>query len=239
MGTSTNYAAPPSWGPLKREITRAAVAGSPGRARARQALQDYIRQSGGARAMARTSSSVGTGKGARSIAGRLGTFISDVAARGLDVSLRNVGLSGLVGKPVSEVLAGILNHIGGPASTIDEVDARTALARLREKTMDSAANTEDLEKLLSAQAGQLEAMLRDFFGFYLFEQFCRVFFERLVQRVGETKALSFIQEIEDFVNSALANRMVGRNLIAIRWDSGEGRAILAEIMESAFKVFGE
>ena len=55
-------------------------------------------------------------------------------------------------------------------------------------------------------------MLRDYFGAYLFEQFCRVFFERLVQKKGEPKALAFLSDIKEFIKATLVNR-VGRRVI--------------------------
>jgi len=103
------------------------------------------------------------------------------------------------------ILAGLLDKIGGPANTIDDVDARNALARLQDKLLTDAEDPHEVEQILSAQASELEAVLIEFFSFYLFEQFCRVFFERLMQRVGELKAQPFLNDIESFIRSVLLN----------------------------------
>jgi hypothetical protein len=238
MGTSTGYSAPPSWGPLKNEVTRAATAGSLTPATARHVLQHFIRENGGAAQVARGGGGVvGKGRTAQAVAGRLGGFISDVGRFGLTEALTRSGLADLIGRPISEILNGLVDKLGGPASTIDEVDARNALARLNEKILGEAENAEDVERILAGQAAHLEPVLQDFFGFYLFELFCRVFFERLVQRIGEFKAQSFLDDIEHFLDSTLLNRTTGRDLSGINWGGPEGQAIVADIMENTLTVF--
>src|SRR5271167_746426 len=113
MGTSTSYSAPPSWGSLKGEVTRAAAAGSLAPADAAQLVRHYIQDNGGSSAIARGGGVVGKGRTAQAVAGRLGGFISDVAAFGLNEALRRAGLPELIGRPLSELLAGLLDKIGG------------------------------------------------------------------------------------------------------------------------------
>lgn len=137
-----------------------------------------------------------------------------------------------------EILAGLLDHLGGSSSTLDDVDARAALSRLQDELLGDAEDAAEVERILAGQAAQLELVLEMFFGFYLFEQFCRVFFERLVQRVGETRAHSFLSEIEGFLRSALVNRTVGRDLAGIDWTGSEGRTLVTDILESTLRVFG-
>ena len=239
MGTSTSYSAPGSWGPLKREVTTAADQGAASPATAGRIIGHFIQQNGGAARMSSGGGSGGAigGSAGRAVAQRLGGFISAVGEVGLAEALRLEGLSDLVGRPIQEILAGLLDRIGGPASTIDDVDARTALARLQEELLKDAQTPEDVERILQEQATTLDAMLRDYFGLYLFEQFCRVFFERLVQKKGETKALAFLDDIQEFIKATLVNR-VGRRVIAkISWSGQEGAKLCADIMQAALDVF--
>lgn len=53
MGTSTNYNAPPSWGDLKAEVTRAARGGPLTKTKAGDLVRGLIARNGGGRAMAR------------------------------------------------------------------------------------------------------------------------------------------------------------------------------------------
>ena len=238
MGTSTSYSAPPSWGDFKSEVTRAAGSGLLTPAAAGQLVQRYIRENGSSSGMAHGGGVVGNGRTAQAIAGRLGGFIADVAALGLSEALTRAGLTDFIGRPVNEILCGLLDKLGGSASTIDDVDARNALARLQEKILGNAVDETQIEAILAMQAAQLEGLLQEFFGYYLFEQFCRVFFERLVQRVGEHKAQSFLSGIESFINSTLINRTTGRDMSRINWAGPEGQAIAVDIMETTLRVFG-
>lgn len=244
MGTSAGYDAPPSWGDLKSEVTKAANHGPLTRASAKQLIGGFVRQNGGASQMARGGEggggggTVGGGAAARGVAGRFAAFVATVGTLGLGEALRRVGLSDLVGQPVREILGGLLDRLGGSASTIDDVDARAALARLQEKYLGDAADAAAIEAILEGQVANLEGLLAEYFGFYLYELFCRVFFERLVQRVGETRAYSFLKEIEDFISSTLANRTAARDISQIDWPGTEGRALTSDIMEIVLNVFG-
>ena len=177
------------------------------------------------------------GAAGRAVARRLGAFVSAVGEVGLAEALRREGLADLVGRPVREILAALLDRLGGSASTIDDVDARTALARLQEEQLAQAVDAEEVERILQARVDNLEDFLARYFGFYLYEQFCRVFFERLVQRVGDVNALSFLNDIREFILASVANRFGGRLAQAVNWTGSEGAAICSGIMQATLEVF--
>lgn len=242
MGTSAAYSAPPSWGDLKTDVTRGAGAGSLGPDKARELVQSFIDHNGGAtaisRGVGRRGGSVAKGKSARAAAARLGGFIADAGRVGLEQALRDAGWDDLVGRPVEQILSALLDRLGGDATTIDDVDARMALARFQEKYFADATSVQELEDKLTEQAPNLDAILLEYFGFYLYEVFCRVFFERLVQRVGETRANSFLGQIGDFISSALANATARQQVSKIDWAGEEGSRITSDIMEATLNVFG-
>lgn len=245
MGTSASYSAPPSWGPMKAEVTRLAGGGTLTPTQSAGLLSQLIGGNGGAAGMSRGGGGGGGGSGrvahggpARAVAGRLGKFVADVRSAGLDEALRRSGLDDLVGRPVGEIINGLVDRLGGPASTLDDVDARAAFARVREELLDGAASAAEVEQILANQALNLEQVLEMFFGYYLYEVFCRVFFERLLQRVGEIRAQSFLGQILDYVQSALRNRAHGRTLTAMSGTDAERDALVTDIMESTLRVFG-
>jgi hypothetical protein len=240
MGTSKSYSAPPSWSGLKGEVTRAAGAGVPTPAKTGQLLRNFISNNGGARAMSRGTrgGTVASGRAARAVAGRLGSFISDIGRVGFEDALRKAGWADLAGRPAQEILSSLLDRLGGRSNTIDDVDARMALSKIQDEYFAAATTTEELEQMLINQVDRVDALLQDFFGYYLYEVFCRVFFERLVQRVGETQAFSFLKEIGDFIRSTLANRAARQDLSRIDWSSREGQAMISDIMETTLDVFG-
>lgn len=237
MGTSTSYSAPPTWAALKDQVTRTAKNATRTPAATASVLRNYIRENGGSAAIARKGGVVGQARAAQRTAARLAAFVADVAGVGLDEALTRAGWEDLIGRPLNEFLNALLDRLTGGASTIDDVDARHALARLQERILDDAATAEDVEKALTAEAANLEPFLAEFFGYYIYEQFCRVFFERLIQRVGEQRATSFLGEIEAMIVATLNNRTAGHNLVNIDWDGREGRDLVIEIMETTLQVF--
>lgn len=241
MGTSTNYNAPPSWGDLKAEVTRAARGGPLTKTKAGDLVRGLIARNGGGHAMARGAGSgggsVGGGGAARSVAGRLGGFITNVATVGLNEALRREGLAAFIGRPVREVLAAILDRLGGPSSTIDEVDARAAMARLQNELLDKADDVQAVEELMTKEAENLGRLLERYFGFYLYELFCRVFFERLTRLVGDDRATSFLGEIKSYIVAALTNRVGSRDVSSVDWAGPEGQRISMDVMEDTMSVF--
>ena len=107
LGTSTDYSAPPSWGGLKADVTRAARNGlTP--AKSGELLRDHIGYSGGSSRIASGGSALGSGRAAKQIASSFGGFIQQVEQVGLAEALRQNGLSELVGRSAQETLLGIL-----------------------------------------------------------------------------------------------------------------------------------
>jgi hypothetical protein len=239
MGTSTSYSSPPDWGQLKGSITRLAGSKSVSTGAAAAVVGSFVEKTGFSGHGGEGGSS-GTGgfAAASRVARSFGGFVSDVGKYGLSEALERNGLSDLREKPVQEIILGLVDRLGGPASTIDDVDARMALSKLQEKILEEAENVADVERILSEKATDLGELLADFFGFYLYEHFCRVFYESLVQKVGEIRAESFLDQIKDFIFSSIANQAVSTPLGNVEWGGEQGQKIIEEIMEATMAVFG-
>lgn len=242
MGTSQSYSAPPSWTDIKGQVTKAAKEDTIPPYKSKQLIRSFIDHNGGSRVLSgRTGGgggAIATGGAARTVANRLASFISSVSAIGFANTLRNSGWNDLVGKPVQEVLNALIDRLSGDANSIEDVDARMALAKLQDKYFAEAETPDDLEILLTRQVERLEPLLEEFFGFYLHELFCRVFFERLVQKVGEAKAHSFLDEIRDVICSTFANRTTDRDLSNVNWNGSDGKALIADVMETTLNILG-
>ena len=87
------------------------------------------------------------------------------------------------------------------------------------------------------QAEDLEHLLERYFGHYLYELFCRVFFERLVRAVGDAATGSFLGEIKSYIAAALANRLGARDVSSVDWSGAEGQRLSMDIMEDTIAVF--
>lgn len=238
MGTSTDYSAPPNWGELKGEVTRAGH-DSLTREKAGQLLRNYISTSGGASKIASGRGQLGSGKSAQHIARSLGDFVRQVGEVGLAAALTRNGLQDLVNRPAQETIIGILSLCGGKEGSIDAVDARNALSRTIDDLCKNATTAAEVESVLgSITNGQsMVDLLTTFFGNYLYEQFCRVFFGQLIQKHGEQRAESFLGDILDYIKSRLKNYTLGINAIGIDWFGAAGDRLSTRIMEDTLTIF--
>jgi hypothetical protein len=242
MGTSSGYEAPttPDWGNLKGQVSRTASGGYVSQQSARNTLKDFIGTSGGARNVSRGGGSIGAGRSAQNTARRLANFVSSVGALGLRQALESFGLAEFVGKSATEIVAALVDKLGEPSSTINDVDARKALSRVMNDRLSDLETPEQVEETLSQiiEGEDLESLLAQFFGYYLYEQFCRVFYERLAKKVGVSNADGYLSSIFDTIKSALEYMTHDRDLSKIDWAGAEGQRIAAQILQDTFEIFG-
>ena len=238
MGTSTNYDAPPQWATLKGNVTRSGGQ-SIQPTKAAELIRDHIENNGGSRRIVSGGGVLGAGRTPQQVARSFAGFLSQVRDVGLTEALRQNGLQDLIGRPASELLLGIVNRCGGTNGSIDAADARSALARLMDKLLEQAESPQEVEAILSENANgtALADLLMNFFGYYVYEQFCRVFFEHLVKKHGEQSAESFLGDILEFIHAALRNHTVGMDVAAIEWFGAEGEKITSSIMQLTLEVF--
>lgn len=234
MGTSSAYEAPTSndWPNLKAQVTRFARDGVTSLSSEKDILQKFIRSN--------EEGSSGERSSAQDTARRVGEFVSSVASLGLQHTLESYGLSELVGEPVEHIIPAIVDKLGGPSSTLNDSDARNVLSKLMNELLGDLETPEQVEQSLEQVLAQkdLENLLSKFFGYYLYEQFCRVFYERLVNRVGRQNANSYLKSIFDTIEASLALKVSERDLSRVDWRGPEGQSLAGNILKETFEIFG-
>ena len=247
MGTSTGYTMPSGgeWAPLKTDVTEFAKQG--GSKSPASILKGYLSAAGGRDGISRGSGhgrGGGGGVGGRgSVIGTarsVGGFLNRVHAVGLDEALREIGLPHLIDKNASEIASGLLDSLVGPASTLDEAAVRAALDDLNEELLGDAETYEDVERILteSVDSRGLVQIIGSFFGHYIYERFCRDFYERLVKRAGPSQAADSLDSIKDYVESSLRAKLVNRDATKVNWRGAEGSRITGEILQETVEIFG-
>lgn len=246
MGTSKGYDMPSGgdWTPLKTDATNFVKSEGRGSVSSGKLLADYLRANGGARSIASGGKGGGRGGGgggsaARSTGRALGGFLSSVGAVGLDQALRDAGLIDLVGKPAKEVVSGLLDTLAEPGSTLDEHAARLALAKLNDDLLNDAETYEDVERALSQALDQqgLGHILASFFGHYLYERFCRDFYENWVKRVGSMQAARSLRSIKDYIESQIKAKLTGRDFAKVKWHTRDGLRLTQQVLQDTLEVF--
>lgn len=245
MGTSKGYQAPtsPQWRQLKAEVTRASSAGGISDAQGRQILGNFVRTNGGSHGMSGGGGGAGGGSGTGRAARRSGVnfarFAGAVASQGLSKALDSIGLGHLIGKSAGEIAHTLVNELCGDGSTLEEVDARKAMSDLNSKLLENATTYEEVVQTLEQQMRpeSLGPLLFQFFGYYLYHRFCRIFFERLVRKHGEETAATFLGSIQNLISSLLKAKTFGRDLMRVAWVGQEGQTMAQEIFQVTLEVF--
>lgn len=262
MGTSKGYDMPTGgdWTPLKHEATRFVKEEGQGPVSPLKLLSDYLRANGGARGIARGAGGSGGGsglggvgrgggghgggggrggRGARNVGRNLGGFLSSVATLGLDEALREIGLEDLIGKSAEEVTTGLLDALAAPGSTLDEHAARLALAKLNDELFKRAQTYDDVGRVLSQTLDQqgLARILASFFGHYLYERFCRDFYETWMKKVGASQAARSLKSIKDCITSSLKAKLAGRDVTRVNWRGREGLKLTEQVMQETLEIF--
>jgi len=268
MGTSTNYGGSPNWGATKSETTRVAGEGHTTPQKAASIIANVVNQmtqapslgfgqalSGGGStgsASPATGGRHGTGSGggggaraakstgrtsARTVARGIGSFLSDVKQKGFKEALSERGLSDIAGLAPEEVALALADLLGGSASLIDETALRGALMDLVMEWCDPEL-PESLADRISAASDNIEEVLQNFFGNYIFEVFNTVGVQGVIKTHGPDKAEAMTGQIRDFIDSKLTNFQYDRNLTSVDWTGTEGAGIINDIVDHTITVFG-
>ena len=258
MGTSTGYKMPTGgdWTPLKNDATDF-VQNGPGISAVapRQLIREYLGAIGGSPGISGNRTAHGGGSGSvsgsgtrsssgRSAATRVGSgiagFLSGVGSAGLAGALRDLGLEHLVGCSAADLSSGLLDALAGPASTIDDAAARAALAALNELLLADATTADEVEQSLTRALDDrgLGNILGQFFGLYIFERFCRDFYERWVKSAGQDKARNAFKSVKSYIESALKSRTVNIDATKVVWNGPEGANIIGDVLRDTCEVFG-
>lgn len=252
MGTSKGYGMPTggAWTPLKNEASRfvkeigGASSGSanPTHASPKRLLGRYLEAFGGSRKVA-SGRGGGTGghvgRAAGRAGGKLGGFLSGVSSQGLAATLREIGLSGLVGKSAADVASGLLDAFTDPANTLDDEAVRTALSQLLSEMLESAKTPEEVETVFSEIINErgVSRILADFFGKYLYRIFIRDFYEGWQKRVGAAQANQKLREVKDYILSSIKSKFAGEESTKRNWSGNDGLRLSQEIMNETLFVF--
>jgi hypothetical protein len=252
MGTSTNYAGSPNWGPAKAETTRVGGEGHVTPQKASSIVAGFVGQ------MARAPqlgfggplSSQGGGGGGRSgtrriggsvrtVARGIGGFLADVGAKGFREALAERGLTDLSGKSPDEIVLALADLLGGPASLIEQTAMRDALMALMLTWSEGVKGIDGLIESVTSIAQNIESALHDFFGHYILEVFKTVGYQGVLANHGFEKAESMAGQIRDFINAKIDGLQSSRALSSVDWNGASGAAIVDGIVADTISIFGE
>ncbi|RZJ91093.1 MAG: hypothetical protein EOO20_06165 [Chryseobacterium sp.] len=244
MGTSKSYSASikgqPQWGNLSGAITSNCDGHAVASAALGNIISKYVAVLGGAGTAGRGGSKIGGRAGIRT-AKNLGGFLGAFSNAGGNISqaFAEVGLPGLEGLPLDEVIDRLLEHCTGPSSTLDDVAAKAASQAILEELVGDAETTEEWEAYLKETLDKesLEEIIERYFGYYIFEHLSVMFYEKLIVEKGKTECEGLFKQIKDYVFEKIKNMNKTNPLKNIDWSGEEADRLTKNIQEDVLKVF--
>jgi len=244
MGTSKSYSASikgqPQWGNLSGAVTSSCDGGAVATSSLGNILSKYVSVIGGASKAGRGGSKIGGRAGIRT-AKNIGAFLGAFGSSGgnLQEALAQIGLPGLDGLPLNEVIDRLLEHCTGPSSTLDDVAAKAASQKILEELAGDAETMEEWQQYLkeTLDSDTLENVIERYFGYYIFEHLSIMFYEKLVVEKGKSDCDSLFRQIKDYVFEKIKNVNKTNPLKDIYWSSDDGDRLIKNIQEDVLKVF--
>ncbi len=177
-------------------------------------------------------------RSAQRVGRNLGGFFADVRDAGFQAAAERLGLGTLQGMSTKDIAMALTDRLVGPATTIDDVDARSALSRLMNETLKDLSPDEVVQALERIPTGnEFTRFMERFFAYYIFEQFNRIFYSRLVARVGEANAEHYLKNGQHCIEWMLRSHTERSDLASVDWQGPQGETVVNNIMESVFRIF--
>jgi len=243
MGTSKSYTArvkgQPQWGDLSRAVTTGCGSGTMANNKLGTIMSNYIKVVGGANNAGRGNSRI-AGKGGIRNAKRIGAFLGGFAGGGgIFQALDQIGLKGLEGKSLEEIINQLIEYCSGPSNTIDDVAAKTATQKLFEEIAEEAETPEEFEQKLKeiVETENVQEILIRYFSLYMFEHLSVMFYEKLVAEKGKTDCEDLFKQIKDYIREKLKSMNKTNPIGNIDWKSEEADRLVKNIQEDVLKVF--
>lgn len=239
MGTSSSYTAPTtgSWPTAKRMATRFARQGGTGAGPVTpdQVIRSYIVALGGAAA------AVAGAIAGRSVASRLGGFLTAASGQGLGTALQEQQLSALVGQDTTDVLQGLVDHLAGPGRTLEEAAARSALLVVLSEEFEQAGTFAEMEALCTQKldADGVLRFLERFLEEYVYHRMVEELGDRLANgAITSADACKVEQDIHAFIVAHVRLELAYIDPLTLDWEAPEAQQLVDRLLTLAYEQLG-
>lgn len=224
-----------TWDRPRRDIKRLAGSTLRGRAshgRLSRIVRDSIHASGAAR-----GATLGSRAG-RATTRALGSFLSNIAARGVAAVSRSLGIEAYLGGDVETFLAGVVAAIAPDAALSEDAIANAALVEtLAELFDDYAASADGLLALDRINEETIRATLERFVGNYISNRLMYALSERI--EAGSTNGSQYVSlenDLRDYVRATVALDFGDLQLKTFDWSSGNAQVLADRILAEGYRM---
>ncbi len=241
MGTSTKYEAPTfgEWRRLKLRVTRLVTQDESTPDHIRKIVEIFVKGDAPWSWVTDKGEDGDRGQAALKVAQNIGDFFALITDLGFSESFKRVDPGLPDKKTVSQIKNLLFVHLNCPGNKEDEIDARNALLCLLDEIFKNVDTFEEVEDMMQAQSTDqsLIITIQRFFGYYLCEQFRRMFHEPILKKgkIPE-KANEDVHKIRECIWSTVENIISNGNLSHIEvshinWNGDQGYQTVNNIFQ--------
>lgn len=173
----------------------------------------------------------------RGAAQSIGSFFANVAKLGFREAIEKIGLKQIDQMTPAELALALADLLGGDASLFDETAVRDAVAELMQDFAEGPKSIEAFGAVLAQQAQNIESVLENFLGNYVFEMFCSTTYKGVLENHGPASAQGLVDQVRDYINTKLGDVKMTRNLSTIDWAGPEGAKTVDTLVAQTIEIF--
>ena len=222
-----------AWRAPKANMTRFVNTGE--RGSLSRAASGYVAAKGGSRGAARAATS------GKSTTARLGGVLSSIANVGIQQTLQSLGLSHLVGKPATEVLAAVCENIAPPGASLEEAAARAAATEALAELYDQYdLDSSGIDGLDALDAEGVEKAIELSVQAYIYERWLQELGKRIESNTASPdEAVRLETEVKDYIRAEVSYQLEDVDVLEVDWESAEMQALVEEIFATAYSCLEE
>ena len=219
------------WRTAKSNLTRFASGGGGSRA-VRSAGRAYVRGRGG------SGAATGSSTSGRSTAAGVGSFLSNLARRGMQAALESLGLTEYVGRSVQEVFAAIANVLAPDGARREETAARKAANEALYRVFQRCDfESTDISPLESMTHDDIAQAIRDTVSGYIYSRWLEELGKSIEKgSVSPDSAVRLERSIKSYVRESVKFETRDIDVLRIDWTASRGVSIIEGVFRDAYAL---
>ena len=192
----------------------------------------YTRAQGGSKSAASSSTS------ARSSSAKLGSFLSGIGSQGINQTLRDFGLSQVIGKDADQVVAAILDFIAPDVASRQDSIVRESMCEtledLYEKYDLGNAGITNLDQM---GISDIEQVFEKAISSYIYNRWLAELGIAIEKKsVSPSEAVNLEREIKIYVRESVSIDLQEIDILNFDWQSSQGQQFIEEKFQEAFDL---
>lgn len=197
-----------------------------------KAGRSYVRAQGGSRAAASSSTS------ARASSAKLGGFLSSIGSKGINQTLRDFGLSHVVGRDVELVIAAILDIIAPDTASREDSIVRESMSETLETLYEKYdLSGDDITQLDRMSILDIKEAFENAISSYIYNRWLAELGIAIEKNsISPNEAVSLEREIKTYVYDSVKIDLQEIDILNFDWQSDLGQQFIEQKFKEAYDL---